>query len=61
MADLQDPFKGDSNLPDGRISNLDRLYLGISTALDKRLEAIDLEVAIQATNEILAPGFLLPA
>lgn len=44
-AGLQDPFSGDANLPDNRISNLDKLYLGVSTALDNLLEAVGLEAA----------------
>jgi hypothetical protein len=44
-AGLQDPFSGDANLPDGRINNLDKLYLGVSAALDNLPEAVGLEAA----------------
>jgi hypothetical protein len=44
-AGLQVPFSGDANLPDNTISNLDKLYLGISAALDNLLEAVGLEAA----------------
>ena len=39
------PFTGDANLPDNRISNLDRLYLGVSAALANLLEAVGLKAA----------------
>jgi len=44
-AGLQDPFSGDVNLPDNRISKLDRLYLDVSAALDNLFEAVGLEAA----------------
>jgi hypothetical protein len=44
-AGLRDPFSGDGILPDNRISNLDKLYLGVSRALDNLLEAVGLEAA----------------
>ena len=44
-AGLLDPVSGDAVLPNERISNLDRLYLAVSTALDKLLEAVGLEAA----------------
>ena len=44
-AGLQHPFSGDANLPDNRISNLDKLYLGVSAALDNLLDAVGLEAA----------------
>ena len=39
------PFTGDANLPDNRISNPDKLFLGVSAALDNLLEAVGLEAA----------------
>ena len=39
------PVSGDANLPGDRISNLDKLYLAVSTALDNLLEAVGLEAA----------------
>jgi DNA-binding transcriptional ArsR family regulator len=44
-AGLLDPVGGDANPPDERISNLDRLYLAVSTALDNLLKAVGLEAA----------------
>jgi DNA-binding transcriptional ArsR family regulator len=42
---LQDPFSGDANLSDKRISNLDKLYLAVTTALDNLVEAVGLRAA----------------
>jgi hypothetical protein len=44
-AGLLDPLSGDANLPDDRISNLDKLYLGVSTALDNLIGAVGLQAA----------------
>ena len=40
---VMDPVSGDANLPGDRISNLDKLYLAVSTALDNLLEGVGLE------------------
>jgi DNA-binding transcriptional ArsR family regulator len=42
---LQDPFSGDANLSDKRISNLDKLYLAGTTTLDNLVEAVGLRAA----------------
>ena len=44
-ADVLDPVSGDANLMGDRISNLDKLYLAVSTALDNLVEAVGLEAA----------------
>ncbi len=44
-AGLQNPFSGDENLPEIKVSNLDKLYLGVSTALNNLLEAVGLKAA----------------
>jgi hypothetical protein len=44
-AGVLDPVNGDASLTGNRISNLDKLYLAVSTALDNLLEAVGLEAA----------------
>jgi hypothetical protein len=44
-AGVLDPVSGDANLTGDRISNLDKLYLAVSTALDNLLEAVGLKAA----------------
>ncbi len=39
------PFQRRPGLPDNRISNLDKLYCGVSAALDNLLEAVGLNAA----------------
>jgi hypothetical protein len=54
-------FSRDADIPNSTISNPDRLYHCVLTALDNLLEAVGLEAAQEQTMKfwLPAPGFLL--
>ena len=45
MAGLLRPVSADTQLPDHRLSQLDRLYRRVATTLDQLLQAVGLKAA----------------